>query len=157
MEKSGALSRFLSAMILCLYLRLTPLPYIYIWWRFGRGTFQEVTKLARKLEVTEAECSKFKFMVFDVPNFHDKNATYAERYQYLGKWLSWLVIVNLICGRGIREHESMQIHWSGTQDTMQRQCPPRRILSRRAWQRRGRHHLERSFRSMWTRASAQLP
>jgi len=53
-------------------------------WRFGRGTFQEVIKLARKLDVTEADCPKFKFMVFDIPNFKDPNATYAQRYQYLG-------------------------------------------------------------------------
>ena len=57
----------------------------YYWFRFGRGNFQESTKLTKRGNTTDAQSqidwSKFKYMVFDIPNH---SGTYAERYQQLG-------------------------------------------------------------------------
>jgi len=49
--------------------------------RFGRNSFQEATKLAKREEAA-VDWSKFRYMVFDVPN-HD--GIYQERYKILGK------------------------------------------------------------------------
>lgn len=50
--------------------------------RFGRGTFHEALRLARKLDSADIDWQKFKFMVFDIPNH---TGTYEERYSTLGR------------------------------------------------------------------------
>lgn len=52
-------------------------------YRFGRDSFQEAMKLANKAEPTNIDWSRFKYMVFDIPNHH---GTYKERYAALGKY-----------------------------------------------------------------------
>jgi len=50
--------------------------------RFGRDSFQEAAKLTNRTEWGAIDWSRFKYMVFDVPN---NNGTYSERYALLGK------------------------------------------------------------------------
>ncbi len=49
--------------------------------RFGRNNFQEAMKLASRVEASRIDWTKFKFMVYDIPNM---NASYSERYNKLG-------------------------------------------------------------------------
>jgi len=50
--------------------------------RFGRDNFQEAMKISVRAESPKIDWTKFKFMVFDMPNH---KGTYAERYAALGK------------------------------------------------------------------------
>lgn len=50
--------------------------------RFGRGTFQEAAKIPRKAEPSATDWSRFRYMVFDLPN---RQATYEDRYNALGE------------------------------------------------------------------------
>ena len=50
--------------------------------RFGRESEQEAAKLVRRLDLEGLDWSKFKYMVFDIPNH---SGTYSERHAKLGK------------------------------------------------------------------------
>ena len=50
--------------------------------RFGRDNFQEAMKIAHRVELSQIDWNKFKFMVFDVPSM--QSAPFAERYAALG-------------------------------------------------------------------------
>jgi len=50
--------------------------------RFGRDNFHEAGKMVRRLDKSQIDWTKFKYMVYDVPN--QPNTTYAERYDMLG-------------------------------------------------------------------------
>jgi len=49
--------------------------------RFGRDNFQEATKVANKALPSNIDWTKFKYMVFDIPN---RKGTYEEAYRILG-------------------------------------------------------------------------
>lgn len=49
--------------------------------RFGRGNFQESMKLVTRADDALVDWSKFRYMVFDMPNH---TGTYQERYGVLG-------------------------------------------------------------------------
>lgn len=49
--------------------------------RFGRDNFQEAMKIAHRMDVTEIDWAKFRYMVFDLPKAH---GAYEERYSALG-------------------------------------------------------------------------
>lgn len=53
----------------------------YLIYRFGRDGFQEASLLAKKARLLNADWTKFKYVVFDVPNH---KGTYAERYNDSG-------------------------------------------------------------------------
>jgi len=71
MEKFGALLRCLSA----------PYSKNSISFRFGRDNFQDAARMASRMESSAIDWSKFKYMVFDIPNHQ---GTYGERYNQLG-------------------------------------------------------------------------
>jgi len=49
--------------------------------RFGRDAFQEATAISRRKALKSVDWTKFKYMVFDVPNH---KGTYEERFRILG-------------------------------------------------------------------------
>lgn len=49
--------------------------------RFGRDNFEESLRMVAATDNNAADWSKFKYMVFDIPNHH---GTYKERYDSLG-------------------------------------------------------------------------
>jgi len=85
-----------------------------IFYRFGRETFHEATKLAHGAELSQIDWSKFKYMIFDVPR---NEGNYSERYAQLGASLSIilakLVVLNyLICLEkhfGDKEHPYIEV------------------------------------------------
>jgi len=51
-------------------------------WRFGRDNFQEAVKISNRVDASEIDWSKFKYMVYDVPTL---KSSYAERYEALSE------------------------------------------------------------------------
>src|SRR5690348_15617772 len=49
--------------------------------RFGRDNFQEAMKISNRVELSQIDWNKFKFMVFDVPSM--QSSSFAERYAAL--------------------------------------------------------------------------
>ena len=64
----------------------------YILNRFGTDTFNEVMKLATRIDNAGVDWNKFKYMIFDIPNH---SGTYADRYQELGIHFIPFLRVNL--------------------------------------------------------------
>ena len=60
--------------------------------RFGPDTFNEVMKLATRIDNAGVDWNKFKYMVFDIPNH---NGTYSDRYRELGRNIFLYLKVNL--------------------------------------------------------------
>ena len=54
---------------------------LFIQKRFGKENFEESMKIVHRMKDKDIDWSKFKYMVFDVPNF---NGTYEERYNHMG-------------------------------------------------------------------------
>ena len=50
--------------------------------RFGPDNFQEAMKISNRVDPTQIDWTKFKYMVFDIPNQRDN--TYESRYAGLG-------------------------------------------------------------------------
>lgn len=59
--------------------------------RFGRNNFQDSIRLVNKLDVSDLDWSRFRYVVFDEPN---RAGTYAERYSHIGMPLSFSPILN---------------------------------------------------------------
>jgi len=73
---------------LSLYLH-TPVTHTHLLFvsiiRYGRENFQEAMKISNRVDTELIDWSKFKFMVFDIPNH---SGTYQDRYLKLGKFRS---------------------------------------------------------------------
>jgi len=61
--------------------------------RFGRDTFEEATKLSNKSGKGDIDWSKFRFMIFDIPNHGD---TYGDCYHRLRTILFCLLDFSLL-------------------------------------------------------------
>ena len=62
--------------------------HILSYHRFGRESFQDSMKLVHRMEESQIDWSKFKYMVFDIPK-HE--GTYRERYQHLCMFLIMVI------------------------------------------------------------------
>ena len=72
--------------------------------RFGRDNFSEALKLTGRASFDKIDWSKFKFMVFDIPNFR---GTYQERYAMLGAFIFFPNFVNLSLIFSFHSHSNL--------------------------------------------------
>jgi len=61
--------------------------------RFGESTFQEAMKIAHRTEGPKINWAEFRYMVFDVPNYH---VTYEQRYAKLRAYFKLSSLLQLL-------------------------------------------------------------
>jgi len=67
---------------------------IVIFFRFGRHSYQEATKINCRTDLSQVNWDKFQYMVFDIPTLR---GSYKVRYDELGMFLLVVLCCVVLC------------------------------------------------------------